>query len=181
MSIIDQSILDDLRDLDPSKIEKPTQRAAGLDGLPDGKYDIQIVSGDLKKLDDGKIVFNFSVKIIGGSNAGFVCQSDARWVKGEKGLNYDAINRIVSDLVTLGIPAGDWKGPGEFAANIASALTLVAGRKAKAQKVSKDSMGKTYHNLYINSLLPNDFKPSASAPAVMSFEQQSESDEGIPF
>lgn len=181
MSLIDQSILDDLREIDPNKIEKPIQRSAGLDSLPDGKYDVQIVSGDLKKLDDGKIVFNFSIKIIGGSNAGFICQSDARWIKGADGINYDAINRIVSDLVTLGVPAGDWKGPGEFAANITAALTLVAGRKAKVQKVSKEKLGKTYHNLYINSLLPNDFKPSASAPAVMVFEQQTESDEGIPF
>lgn len=181
MSLIDQSILDDLRQIDPNKIEKIEARVSDLESLPDGKYDIEIVSGEIKKVKETMIVFNFNVKVLNGVNAGFVCQSNARWIKGNNGLDYDVISRVVADFVTLGIPSSDLEGAGKFAANIGEAITKVVGRKAKAEKKTNESKGKTYHNLYINSLLPNDFKPSASAPAVMVFEQQTESEEGIPF
>lgn len=162
---ISDEIMAELRALDGQQIPTPEVRQrAGLDSLPDGNYDFEIRSGELKRIDNGSILFEFQVKILGGAHDGFCCGLGALWIKNQDGtFDTEKIGRLMADFVTLGFDADQWTGSRTFSKEVGKVIARLPGIKAKGKKVSKPGKTRTFHNLYINARLPDDHKP-APAP-----------------
>jgi hypothetical protein len=170
MSYIDPVILAELAELDGKDI-KPTEggKRPSTDSLAEGLYDFEVQSGEFKKTSSGSVIFSFVIKVIGGANDGYVCETPAKFLKGQDG-TWDERNiaSLKGDLITLGFDADAWTGSRTFTSEIAKVMPKLKGIKAKGQRKNGTKGTKVYYNFYINAMLPRDYKPQA--PMKFSFE-----------
>ena len=180
MSYIDPVILAELAELDGKDI-KPAEggQKPKIEDMPEGTYDFEIVSGDFRKIENGSILFQFTIKILGGNFDGVTCTVPPLWIKGSDGWDEKKVASLKADLITLGFDADKWEGDRTFTIEIAKVLPKLKGIKAKSIRKNNDFKGKTYKNFAISTKLPKDYKPMAAAAPKFSFEDAKTNE--IPF
>ena len=183
MSYIDPVILAELEELDGKSI-KPAegQRKPEIKDMPEGTYDFEIVSGEFRKTEDGKMLFQFTLRILGGNNDGIICTAPAFWLKGDDG-SWDEkkVASLKADLITLGFDSDKWEGDRTFAKEMAKVMPKLKGIKARGIRKNNPYKGKIYNNFNISTKLPANYIPSPAVAPKFDFGEPASKGEEIPF
>lgn len=129
------------------------QQFPDLSALADGVYDFTILKANLEKTkQQGKNIIKVECR----------CEQTTQLV--EKVYFLDSrenLERFGGDMGTFGFPVGTWGKPGaELGKVVPDAIGKLPGKRFKGTKKTANVGDKTYHNLYVNSRLP-DADPAA--------------------
>lgn len=163
------------RDFNPSS----GGRKPGLDTLPDGDHDFEILSAELTRTEKtNEAIFRMELRVLGGGVVEHVYFFRTQ-------MNVDILG---GDLCTLGFDADQWKPPqrplARELANVAPRLRGVRFRGKKVTNPKKDDPNKKYANLYVNQRLAADAPPPAYNPQPAyadPFATAGSNDSEIPF
>lgn len=150
--------------------------------LPDGDFDFEIVDAAPERVGKNRdAALRLGLKVLSGPAAGNVVDH-LWWLTSQ-----DNIDRLGSDLNTLGLDADQWKAPARpFSRELQNALPRLRGLRFRGRKQKNESGGKVYQNLYVQGLIKGSTAPP---PAVVAPAQQPAlvrngahaSEERIPF
>lgn len=147
----------------------------GLDALAPGSYDFTILSAalDITQKSQDRIL-RVELRVEQTAQVIEHCYFFQR---------QESVDRLGGDLATLGFDVGLWKPPHRpFSKELPRALVQLPGRRFKGTKAvnpAKDNSGKLYHNLWINSRLPDGAVPPTSSG--QSPPATGQSADSIPF
>jgi hypothetical protein len=143
-------------ELAPSR-PQGSQRA-GLDMVADGDYDWTVLSGEIRVTPkSGDTIVALEIR----------CEATGQVVERASFLSSQQNADILAgDLLTLGFDTPNWKASAgrPFSQELPKALAAVAGRRFRGTKKANNSNGKTYHNLYLNSRLPDAVPGQTASP-----------------
>lgn len=184
MSYIDPVILAELEELDGKQI-KPAegQRKPEIKDMPEGTYDFEIVAGEFKKTEEGKMLFQFVIRILGGNNDGIICTTPAFWLRETDGTwDEKKVASLKADLITLNFDADKWEGDRTFSKEMLKVMPKLKGIKARGIRNNKPGKnGKIYNNFNISTKLPANYVPSAAVAPKFDFGESESKGEEIPF
>lgn len=151
----------DTADMRPEAGQRP-----GLDALPDGDYDLEIVEAVADRTaKTGQPIYRLALKVLGGPLAGTVIE------RGSVLSTQENINRLLGDFQSLGLDSDRWGSshgrplPDELAkAGPKLVGVRFRGKKTHSDATDRNGLPKVYHNLYIQSRLNGSSVPAAPRP-----------------
>jgi hypothetical protein len=183
MSYIDPVILAELEELNGKEI-KPAEggQKPKIEDMPEGTYDFEVVSGEFRKIENGSILFQFTIKILGGNNDGVICTVSPFWLKSADG-SWDEkkVASLKADLITLGFDADQWEGDRTFAKEMAKVMSKLKGIKARGIRKNNPYKGKVYNNFNMSTKLPANYIPTVAKAPKFDFGETAAKGEEIPF
>lgn len=184
MSFIDESIMAELAEIDKKNV-KPAEnlQKPKIEDMPEGVYDFEIQSGEFRKTSDDCMVFQFTIRILGGNNDGVVCTSPALWLRGKDGeWDEKRIGSLLADFVTLGFDADKWEGDRTFSKEVVKVMPKLKGIKAKGvRRNTQAKNGKVYNNFNISAKLPANYKPEPPKKFDFTPKADAATSDEIPF
>ena len=126
---------DDLGEFDGEFSPQPAIRP-GLDTLPDGSYEFEVLDAELTRAQNGDRICNLGLR----ANKSAVVQH-TYWLNKQTN-----INRMGYDFGVLGLEIG-----APLNETIPAAVAQLAGIKFKGVKTSRTYQSKLYHDLHISS------------------------------
>lgn len=176
MSLEQNEILAELAAFDDAFNPRSGQ-LPGLDALPDGLYQFQIMHVDLARTQkNNQTILRWGLKVLDGAMTGTVVEKVNFFTSQQ---NVDILG---SELCSLGIDADMWKPPTRtFSKELPKALPRLGGIRFVATKEAKKDGEKTYHNLRIKTLLPKMTSTAPAAQQSASTPTSASVDEEVPF
>lgn len=169
MQFDDTFVKDDYSDIDSFEHgwEPARPFRGGLDTLPDGDYDFEIVDGELTRTQNGDRIFQCGLKVHGN-----VVQK-TWWLKSQENAN-----ALCADLCALGLDADKWgaKFKRPLSEELPKAAKSLVGVRFRGKVTTRVSQGKTYHNLHIGGRIMGQ-----AMPALPATPPDPTSTEDIPF
>ena len=151
---------------------------AGIEGLPDGEYEMALVAMSLKELTGETIILVREAIVLGGPKDGHVVKWDTfLCMRGE--VKERAVKQVTDELDTIGFPASAWLDEERWYEQVqmVASSKIAEGIRFKVKKKVNESNGKTYHNLDIKARLSGDAKPDKFTDEML----KTANAESIPF
>lgn len=169
-------MFDELKQFDQDFKPEP-RNLPGLESLPNGDYDFEVVSAVLERTEKTKdLILRVGLKVL---NTGGLIENTYFF------RNQQAVDILGSDLCTLGFDTLNWKPPARpFSQELVQAVPKLPGRKFRGKKVTKENAkdpAKPFHNLYVNSLLSSAPAPAEYSPPATATAGYGAGDSDIPF
>ncbi len=147
----------ELESFDSSFKPQESGMRLGLEILPDGDYDFQITSMVLERTKkENTLILRQGLRVLSGSHGVGKELERAYFFKSQQ--NVDILG---GDLCRLNFDADKWTTANNrpFSKELQAVLPKCVGLRFRGKKSSNADNGKTYHNLYINSLITGGSVP----------------------
>jgi hypothetical protein len=153
MSAVDTDDLDDAA---------AKTRKAGLEGLPDGKYEFQVTKAELKDLRGKPGILAREAVVFGGEHDGHTVKWDVFLRDKDGNPKEQALSQVRKELTALGFDEENWTAAAgrPFTAELRKACVAMAGLRFLGTKKANESGGKVYQNLHVNERSGTDGRPA---------------------
>lgn len=170
MSAVDTDDLDDVA---------AKTRKGGLEGLPDGRYELQLVKAELKDLRGKPAILAREAVVFGGEHDGHAVKWDLFLRDKDGNPKETAVSQLRRELTALGFDEENWTAAAgrPFTAELKKACVAMAGLRFHGTKKANESGGKVYQNLHVNERSASDGRPAKLGPE----EVAAAVNQSIPF